>query len=151
MLFSRTQFFLLLLLLLVGPFFLPKLYWFAVSRTAVGWVYYTSGELDGLAGTKKSLIIRFSRGKDTIEFRGNIYFRLSDNALVPVRYSRFDPADARIDRPVCIWGDTLVNSLLPLGIWLVLLLTPNRFDPLIPWGCSCRLRWGWPPVKIVAP
>lgn len=149
MLFTRGRFFLLLFLVLVGPFFLPKLCWFVSSRTVVGCVYYTSGALDGLAGTKKSLIIRFPLGKDTIEFRGNMYFRLPDNAPVRVRYSRFDPADARIDLPVCIWGDTLVNSLLPLGIWLVLLLTPNRFDPLIPWGCKCWLCWGWPPIKVV--
>jgi hypothetical protein len=148
MLISRSRFFLLLFLVLVGPFFLPKLFWFAGSRTVVGWVYYTSGELDNLDGTKKSLIIRFPLGKDTIEFRG-MYFPLRDNAPVRVRYWRFDAFDARIDLPVCIWGDTLVNSLLPLGIWLVLLLTPNRFDPLIPWGCKVWLRWRWPPVRVV--
>jgi hypothetical protein len=146
---SRGRFFSFLFLVLVGPFLLPKVFGFACSRTAVGWVYYTSGELDGLSGTKKSLIIRFPLGRDTIEFRGNLYFRLPDDAPVRVRYSRLDPTDARIDLAVCIWGDTLVNILLPLGIWLVLLLTPNRFDPLIPWGCKVLLRWGWPPVRIV--
>ena len=149
MLMSRSRFFLLLFLVLVGPFFLPKVFWFACSRPAVGWVYYTSGELDGLTGTKKSLIIRFPLGRDTIEFRSNLYFRLPDDAPVRVRYSRLDPTDARIDLAVCIWADTLVNILLPLGIWLVLLLTPNRFDPLIPWGCKVLLRWGWPPFKII--
>jgi hypothetical protein len=88
-------------------------------------------------------------GKDTIEFSSNMYFKLPDDAPVRVRFSRLDPGDARIDLPVCIWADTLVHILLPLGIWLVLLLTPNRFDPLIPWGCKVLLRWGWPPVKIV--
>jgi hypothetical protein len=150
MLLTRTRFFLLLFLVLVGPFFLPKLFWFASSRTVAGWVYFTSGEMDDLVGTKKSSIIRFSLGKDTIEFKSNVYFRLPDDAPVRVRYSRFDPVDARIDLPVCIWMDTLVNILLPLGIWLVLFLTPNRFDPLIPWGCRVFLRWGWPPVKIFA-
>jgi hypothetical protein len=150
MLMTRTRFFLLLFLVLVGPFFLPKLFWFASSRTVVGWVYFTSGEMDDLVGTKKSLIIRFPLGKDTIEFKSNMYFRLPDDAPVRVRYSRLDPVDARIDWPVCIWADTLVHILLPLGIWLVLFLTPNRFDPLIPWGCKVFLRWGWPPVKIFA-
>ena len=149
MLLRRSRFFLLLFLLLVGPFLLPRLFWFASSRTVVGWVYFTSGELDGLTGTKKRLIIRFPLGKDTIEFRSNIYLRLPDDAPVRVRFSRLDPVDARIDLPVCIWADTLVNILLPLGIWLVLLLTPNRFDPLVPWGCKVLFCRGWPPVRIV--
>ena len=149
MLLTRSRFFLLLFLLLVGPFLMPKLFWFACSRTAAGRVYFTSGELDGLTGTKKRLIIRFPLDKDTIEFSSNMYFKLPDDAPVRVRFSRLDPGDARIDLPVCIWADTLVHILLPLGIWLVLLLTPNRFDPLIPWGCKVLLRWGWPPVKIV--
>jgi len=149
MLLTRRRFFLLLFLVLVGPFFGPKVFWFACSRTVVGWVYFTSGELDGLTGTKKRLIIRFPIDKDTIEFQSNMYFRLADDAPIRVRYARFDPFDARIDLPVCIWGDTLVNALLPLGIWLVLFLTPNRFDPLIPWGCKVLLRWEWPPLWVV--
>ena len=150
MLLTRTWFFLLLFFVLVGPFFLPKLCWFACSRTVVGWVYFTSGEMDDLVGTKKSSIIRFPLNKDTIEFKSNVYFRLPDDAPVRVRYSRLDPVDARLDLPVCLWADTLVRILLPLGIWLVLFLTPNRFDPLIPWGCRVFLRWGWPPVRVFA-
>ena len=165
MLLSRGRFFLLLFLVLVGPFFGPKLFWFICSRQAVGKVYFTGGQLDAISGTRKYLYIRFPLGKDTrtpagrdgrtpagddtVEFISNMFFRWPDDTPVMVRYSRFDPVDARIDLPVCIWGDTLVHILLPMGIWLVLLLTPNRFDPLIPWGCKLLLRWGWPPVKIV--
>jgi hypothetical protein len=94
--------------------------------------------------------IRYPHGKDTIEFVSNMFFRWPDDTPVMVRYSRIDPVDARIDLPVCVWGDTMVHILLPMGIWLVLLLTPNRFDPLIPWGCRVLLRWGWPPITIVA-
>ena len=173
MLLSRGRFFLLLFLVLVGPFFGPKLFWFICSRQTVGKVYFTGGQLDAISGTRKYLYIRFPLGKntrspagsdgrssagsegrspagdDTVEFISNMFFRWPDDTPVMVRYSRLDPVDARIDLPVCIWTDTLVNMLLPLGIWLVLLLTPNRFDPLIPWGCQLLLRWGWPPVKIV--
>jgi hypothetical protein len=140
----------LLFLVLVGPFFGPKLFWFICSRRTVGKVYFTGGQLDAINGTKKYLYIRYPLGKDTIEFISNMFFRWPDDAPVMVRYSRFDPADARIDLPVCIWGDTLVHILLPLGIWLVLFLTPNRFDPLVPWGCRVLLRWRWPPIRIVA-
>jgi hypothetical protein len=165
MLLSRGRFFLLLFFVLVGPFCGPKLFWFICSRQTVGKVYFTGGQLDAISGTRKYLYIRFPLGKDTrspagndgrspagddtVEFISNMFFRWPDDTPVMVRYSRLDPVDARIDLPVCIWGDTLVHILLPMGIWLVLLLTPNRFDPLIPWGCKLLLRWGWPPVKIV--
>ena len=149
MLLSRSRFFFLLFLLLPGPFLGPKLFWLAASRRTVGRVYFTGGVLDNFGGTSKYLVVRFPVEKDTVEFNSNLYFRWPDDTPVMVRYSRFDPSDARLDVPVCIWGDTLVNVLLPLGIWLILFLTPNRFDPLIPWGAKLQLRWRWPFIRVI--
>lgn len=149
MLLSRARFFVFLFLLLPGPFMGPKLFWFVCSRRAVGRVYFTGGDLDPIDGTRKYLVIRFPLGRDTVEFNSNIYFRWPDDMKVMIRYSRFDPADARIDLPVCIWGDTLVNVLLPLGVWLILFLTPNRFDPIIPWGSKVQLRRRWPCIRVI--
>lgn len=148
MLLSRGLFFLLLFFLLPGPFLAPKLFWVLSSHRTVGRVYFTGGVLDPLDGTTKYLVIRFPLRKDTIEFQSNLYFHWPDDTPVMVRYSRFDPYDARLDVPACIWGDTLVKLLLPLGIWLVLLLTPNRFDPLIPWGSKVQLRWRKPFIRV---
>lgn len=149
MLISRGWFFGWLFLLLPGPFLAPKLFWLACSRRTVGRVYFTGGVLDPISGTSKYLYIRFPVGGDTVEFKSNLYFRWRDDTPVMVRYSRLDPADARIDMPVCVWGDTLVRLLLPLGIWLVLFLTPNRFDPLIPWGAGVQLRLQRPFIRII--
>ena len=115
----------------------------------MGRVFFTGGELDAISGTKKYLVVRFPLGRDTVEFKSNLYFRWPEDTAVMVRYSRLDPSDARLDLPMCIWGDTLVYLLLPLGIWLVLFLTPNRFDPLIPWGASVQLRWRWPCIRVI--
>lgn len=139
----------LLFLLLPGPFLGPKLFWFVCSRRTIGRVFFTGGELDAISGTKKYLVVRFPLGRDTVEFKSNLYFRWPEDTAVRVRYSRLDPSDARLDLPMCIWGDTLVYLLLPLGIWLVLFLTPNRFDPLIPWGSKVQLRWQWPFVRVI--
>lgn len=43
--------------------------------------------------------------------------------------------------PLEVWGGTLVFSQFPLLIWLVLALTPERFDPLLPRGAKILLGW----------
>jgi hypothetical protein len=40
-----------------------------------------------------------------------------------------------------VWGGTLVFSQWPLLIWLVIALTPDRFDPLLPKGAKVLLGW----------
>ncbi len=49
-----------------GPFFITKLFWFAGSRTQVGWVYYTSGELDGLTPRLLSCLNRREKAPSAI-------------------------------------------------------------------------------------
>ena len=43
--------------------------------------------------------------------------------------------------PLEVWGGSLVFSLFPLLIWLVLALTPDRLDPLFPRGARILLGW----------
>jgi hypothetical protein len=93
------------------------------------------------------LVILFKVGGDSVWFNAG----MNSGAVgvrIPVRYQRNDPSDARVDAPLAIWGDTVVNSLLPVGILLVLFLTPNRFDPLIPWGCTVVIGRR-PLIKVV--
>jgi hypothetical protein len=148
MLIRRSLFFSWLFLLLVGPFPGYRFYWLSRTRRVGGRVYFTGHHFDPLDGISRHLNIIFPLGKDSVEFISNVNLRLPDGAPVSVRYRVDNPEDARIDRPVCIWGDTLVYVLSPLGIWLVLLLTPNRFDPLIPWGSAVQLLSRRPFLRI---
>jgi hypothetical protein len=51
----------------------------------------------------------------------------------------------RIGRlPLEVWGGTLVFMQFPFLIWLVIALTPDRFDPLLPKGAKVLL--GWRPI-----
>jgi len=53
---------------------------------------------------------------------------------------RVGPAyDYRI--PLEVWGGSMVFSLFPSLIWLVLAFTPERFDPLLPKGAKVLLGW----------
>jgi hypothetical protein len=51
---------------------------------------------------------------------------------VPILYQESDPAGAKIDVPVSLWGDMMVYALGPGLFLLVLFLTPDSLDPLIP-------------------
>jgi hypothetical protein len=41
--------------------------------------------------------------------------------------------------PLEVWGGSMTFSLFPLLIWMVLALTPDRFDPLLPRGAKVLL------------
>jgi len=43
--------------------------------------------------------------------------------------------------PVEVWGGTLVFLQFPFLVWLVVALTPERFDPLLPRGSKVLLGW----------
>jgi hypothetical protein len=43
--------------------------------------------------------------------------------------------------PLEVWGGTLVFMQFPFLIWLVIALTPDRFDPLLPKGAKVLLGW----------
>jgi hypothetical protein len=148
MILSRNQFFLVLLILLVGPFYVAKILWLTSSGKATGRALFMGHTLELHGDISQHLVVLFKAGKDSVTFNAgdNLGFKVGDP--VPVRYQKANPTDARINITVCIWGDTWVDSLLPELFLLVLLLTPDRFDPLIPW--NARIRLGIKPlIKII--
>ena len=148
MLLSRTQFFLVLLLLVLGPFYVPRLVWLNRSEKATGLACFMGHTLELHGVISSHLVILFKAGKDSVFFDAadNVGYKVGDR--IPIRYQRANPSDARIDIPVCIWGDVWVNSLLPELVLLVLFITPGRFDPLIPW--KAKVRIGIKPfIKII--
>jgi hypothetical protein len=46
--------------------------------------------------------------------------------------------------PLEVWGGTLIFMQFPFLVWLVIALTPDRFDPLLPKGAKVLL--GWRPI-----
>jgi hypothetical protein len=148
MILNRNQFFLILVILLVGPFYVYKICWLITSRAATGSVWFIGHTLELHGDISQHLVVLFHIGKDSSFFNVGTSLGLHVGDSVPVRYQKDNPTDVRIDSPVTIWGDTLVNSLLPELFLLVLFLTPTRFDPLIPW--RARVRIGIKPfIKIV--
>jgi hypothetical protein len=148
MLLSRTQFFLLLTIILVCPFYVSKLIWLNGSRKTTGRAWFMGGTLELNGSISRHLVILFVPGKDSVTFNAgdNLGFKVGDQ--VPVRYQQANPSDARVATPVSLWGDTWVDSLFPELFLLVLFITPNRFDPLVPWGAKIRIGIN-PFIKII--
>jgi hypothetical protein len=138
-----------LFVVLVSPFPLQRLCWLAGSRHVQGRVYFEGHHWDIYGSVSSHMVVIFDIGRDSVVFTNNINLKLRDNTPVPVRYEISDPQDARVDVPVCIWGDTLVYMLLPFGVWLILFLTPNGLDPVIPWGSKVLLRRRKPYIKVI--
>jgi hypothetical protein len=46
--------------------------------------------------------------------------------------------------PLQVWGGTLIFMQFPFLVWLVIALTPERYDPLLPRGA--RILLGWRPL-----
>jgi hypothetical protein len=151
-LLSRTRFFLFFFLLLAGPLLAPRLLWLAGSRHTTGTMAFVGHDgLGSTLGISTYPVIFFRLGKDSIFFNGMQGYGYKPGDRVPVRYSLNHPDDARIDQPLSLWGQTAVNLLLPVFIWLVILLTPARFDPLVPRGCRLLVQWKKPFVKVLLP
>src|SRR5882757_2393480 len=124
MLLTRFQFFAVLLILFVAPWSVYKVYWLARSQRTMGVMCFTGHTLETV-GVSEHPVILFKAGKDSLFINGNSNIILTPGQLVPVRYQRDAPSDARLDLPVSIWGDTLAWSLFPFLTILVLFLTPE--------------------------
>jgi hypothetical protein len=74
----------------------------------------------------------FKTEKDSVIFNAGMFPPSKPGDPVPILYQIDNPSDAREDLPSRVWGDTLVYSLLPLLVLMVLFLTPDSLDPLIP-------------------
>jgi len=137
---SRNLFFAGLAALLLLPLVVYKLIWLAGTRETTGTMYFTGhGNLGSVLGVSTYPVIRFTTGKDTILFNGNVNIPLKADEKVSVRYQKNNPSDAKINSWVCLWGDTLAYESGPFLILLIIFFHPD----LVP--KKSRLRIGKKP------
>jgi hypothetical protein len=60
-----------------------------------------------------------------VEFNGNINLDLVRGETISVCYQKNNPSDAKMNSPICIWGDTMAYLLLPFLFLLVVFLKPD--------------------------
>lgn len=149
MVISRGRFFCYLFLLLACPFPFYKLWWLAGTRATVGVISFVGHSgIESPLGIVSDPVVLFRVGGDSVFFNGKGGYGYKPGDSVPVLYRVDEPSDAKIDQPMAVWGDTIVYTLFPLLVWLVLLLTPERFDPLVPHGAKIRISGKWPFVWL---
>jgi len=145
--FSKPLFFLLLALLVAGPWWIARFIWVMRSQRTQG-IYQFAG--NGFAGDQVKedySVISFKVGEKTIWFNGlgNLRFRPGQSILI--LYWKDNPYDARVANFEGIWGDTLVYSAIPILILLVMFL----HRAVVPWGSVVRLTANRPFLQIISP
>lgn len=150
MLLHRNQFFLLLLMIFVAPIIAWKLIWLVRSEKSWGIMCFTGHTLTSL-GTSQHPVILFKAENDSIFFNANSNFIFKPGEKVPVRYHKDAPREARVDTPVSIWGDTLAWAMFPILVILVLYLTPEKWQPLIPRHTNIKLVTRSPFIQLIPP
>jgi hypothetical protein len=144
MILGRNLFFLILLLLVTGPFIIYKAWWMAGSKKSTGVVSFIGhGNLGSALGMSTYPVIRFRAGADSLYFNSNVNLSIHPGQKVAVRYLGSNPRDARVDNFACIWAETLIYALFPVLILLVLYCTPDRLGPVFP--RKARIRVGISP------
>lgn len=138
MVLSRHSFFLLLMIIMLVPLPMYKLFWLAGSRETTGTMYFTGhGNLGSVLGISTYPVIWFKHGSDTIFFNGNVNIPLKPDEKVSVRYQKKNPSDAKVNSFTCIWGDTLAYEFGPFLIFLIVFLHPD----LVPKKAKISLQW----------
>ena len=146
MIFSRSNFFIILFFILVMPWFVPKTIWVLNSKKAIGIMEFVGHDnLGSVLGMTTYPVIQFKVGDKAFHFNGNMNLSLQKGHAVELRFQKNNPNDARIDSFGTIWGDTLAYGVGPLLFYFVLLISPS----VIPW--KSRVKIGRPSgIRVIS-
>ena len=83
------------------------------------------GHASGLSlGKDTYAYVSFVNGKDTFYFQGkDDNYKQGD--IVPLRYQKKDPEDARVATFYSIWGKTIAYCGVPLIFWIICFFAPD--------------------------
>jgi hypothetical protein len=131
MVLSRNRFFIVLVVLFVGPFFAYKIAWLSLSEKTMGRVLFRGRVLE-VQGTSDHSLIKYKAGQDSLLFNTEDDLEMKKGEIVSVRFQKNNPADACVNDFVGIWLGTVIYAFFPFSVILVLFFTPQKLDPLIP-------------------
>ena len=144
MIIRRTNFFLLVGIILITPFLIHNMVWLAGSAKTNGVMSFVGKRYSGQMVDTYS-VIWFVAGNDTIWFNGKNNILFKEGEEVPVRYQRNDPSDAKVNIFLSVWGNTVIYGGILVVVLLVIFLHPQ----IIPYRSKIRLNNKKPFVQIV--
>lgn len=116
----------MLLILLVGFFFMPRVVWLLKADRARGTVIMTGhGNLGSAVGLSTYQVVQFVAGTDTIVFNGDTDLGLKGGSTVPVLYHAGEPHLAKIDLFDAIWMQTIIYFAGPFLVLVIIFFTPE--------------------------
>lgn len=149
MILSRNQFFLLLFALSMGVCFGYRVVWFATAKRATGVMHFVGHTLELQGNISAHAVIRYKAGKDSAFFNAAMNEELKPGQHVPVLYHESDPEDAQVDAFIGLWGQSMIFTIFPILVLMILFVTPDRLDPVIPQKCKVLLFKEKKLVRIV--
>jgi hypothetical protein len=121
---SKSQFFFLLLPLVLAPFILYTVIWLMGTDRTTGKVQGIGSSTEMNIGQHSYALISFRTATDTIWFQGHDE-NYKEGDVVPVRYKKNNPSDAKVVTLLSIWGDTMAYGGVALIFWAVCFLSKD--------------------------
>lgn len=133
--FTKTQFVVLLMCLIVLPIIVFNLVWLFNATKTKGTMCFMGKSQDGQLVRIYPVIMFSSTGRDTIFFNGKTDVNLNPGNPISILYQKNEPADARVNSFGGLWADTIIYAGIPFLILLIIYLHPA----VIPWDCSVEV------------
>lgn len=105
---NRSQFYVLLLTVLLLPFIIYKLVWLSSSKTAIGKVLYTGYTKSRSIGKQSFPVVIFETETSVVQFHGSYNLPYKPGDDFPVRYQIKHPEDARLNTFWGCWIETVI-------------------------------------------
>ena len=134
MVLSRFFFLAILFCLLVLPFYIVNLIWLTQSSVTAGTAAFRGKETSGQIGHLYTVIC-FTVKNDTVFFNSGDNIFLEPGTPVSVRYNKGDYKDARINTTAGVWAGTIIYSLMPLLIIVIIAVHKT----LIPYHAKIKI------------
>ena len=145
MVIRQITLFVSIVALYVTPVVVPRIIWLSRSQKTKG-VFSFEGM--GSAGEQIKLsycFVYFMYGNQKIWFEGPGHMDLKEGTIIPVRYQKNNPADAKVDTFLGLWADAAVYCGEPFVMLILIFLNRGIF----PRGSRIRLMFKKPFIQIV--
>ena len=146
MIVKRHVFFMVLLLLVITPYFATRLLWVISAKEVKGKVAFTGKDISAQIPRSYSVVRFSSNGNDTLFVNSTDGEILEEGETIQVLYYASNPKNASVGTFMSLWLDVTVY-----GIVMFLIIAIVFFHPeIVPYRSDIQLQWKKPVLKIVS-